>query len=160
MSYFLDIHGSNLLTAFGAEVSFRLPREASPLFAQFFTRLGDIAAHLGIDSYGVSMTTLEEVFLRIGLESKYLFCCFFCGCGCCVVGCGVVCIVCWSLTAYRVERDSEEEGDDNKPSDKDLSTLMADKNLVGEALNNTSNGHSFKQQLRALLVKRRQAYPF
>ncbi len=48
----------------------RLPKESAPQFAAFFAELDEYKDGLGIDSYGVALTTLEEVFLRIGLEDK------------------------------------------------------------------------------------------
>jgi ATP-binding cassette subfamily A (ABC1) protein 3 len=47
-------------------MTFQLPTEAHLLFKQFFTLLDDEGHGLGIQSYGVGITTLEEVFLRIG----------------------------------------------------------------------------------------------
>lgn len=67
---FRSIPNSNALTAFGGELSYRLPKEAAPQFATFFAELDSLMPDLGIDSYGASLTTLEEVFLRIGLEDK------------------------------------------------------------------------------------------
>lgn len=51
-------------------ITFRLPKEAAPRFPEFFAHLDEVKESMGIDSYGVSLTTLEEVFLRIGLEEK------------------------------------------------------------------------------------------
>ena len=41
----------------------------APLFKDIETEIQD-EGHLGIDSYGTSMPTLEEVFLRLGDEEK------------------------------------------------------------------------------------------
>ena len=38
----------------------------SPKFKEFFTALDKDLVKLGYSSYGVGITTLEEVFLRIG----------------------------------------------------------------------------------------------
>jgi len=48
----------------GAELSFVLPKEQSAQFEQLFTNLEQNQDSLGIDSFGVSVTTLEEVFLK------------------------------------------------------------------------------------------------
>ena len=42
------------------------------LFGELETSSGDqsVAKSLGIDGYGISMTTLEEVFLKLGRYSK------------------------------------------------------------------------------------------
>eukprot|EP00048_Salpingoeca_helianthica_P013325 m.199375 g.199375 ORF g.199375 m.199375 type:complete len:1762 (-) comp15490_c4_seq21:19-5304(-) len=50
----------------GAELTFVLPRESASRFSALFTRLEQTRVDLGIDSYGVSVTTMEEVFLRVG----------------------------------------------------------------------------------------------
>jgi hypothetical protein len=43
-----------------------LPKSESPRFAKLFDELEVESQHLGIQSYGVSVTTMEEVFLRVG----------------------------------------------------------------------------------------------
>jgi len=48
----------------GAELSFVLPKERSEKFEQLFTDLEENQDSLGIGSFGVSVTTLEEVFLK------------------------------------------------------------------------------------------------
>ena len=48
----------------GAELSFILPKEQSAHFENLFTDLEFDQTALGIDSFGASVTTLEEVFLK------------------------------------------------------------------------------------------------
>ena len=48
----------------GAELSFVLPKEQSATFEQLFAHLEQNQDSLGIGSFGVSVTTLEEVFLK------------------------------------------------------------------------------------------------
>ncbi len=43
-----------------------MPKSESPRFAKMFDELEVESKHLGIQSYGVSVTTMEEVFLRVG----------------------------------------------------------------------------------------------
>jgi len=43
-----------------------LPSTVSPKFKDFFSDLDKDLSKLGLSSYGVGITTLEEVFLRIG----------------------------------------------------------------------------------------------
>ncbi|XP_007498288.2 phospholipid-transporting ATPase ABCA3-like isoform X3 [Monodelphis domestica] len=50
----------------GAELSFILPKESTNRFEALFIRLENEQVDLGISSYGVSVTTMEEVFLRVG----------------------------------------------------------------------------------------------
>jgi ATP-binding cassette subfamily A (ABC1) protein 3 len=53
----------------GAELSFILPKESTSHFEGLFTDLEQNRKDLGIDSFGASVTTLEEVFLRyVGLS--------------------------------------------------------------------------------------------
>uniref|UniRef100_A0A7M4E1C9 ATP binding cassette subfamily A member 3 n=1 Tax=Crocodylus porosus TaxID=8502 RepID=A0A7M4E1C9_CROPO len=48
----------------GAELSFILPKESTHRFEMLFTELEQKREELGIASYGASVTTMEEVFLR------------------------------------------------------------------------------------------------
>ncbi|KAI1233942.1 hypothetical protein IHE44_0004397 [Lamprotornis superbus] len=50
----------------GAELSFILPKESTHRFEALFTELEQRREELGIASYGASVTTMEEVFLRVG----------------------------------------------------------------------------------------------
>lgn len=43
-----------------------MPTQSSSQFKDFFTEFDNNLDNLGIRSYGVGITTLEEVFLRIG----------------------------------------------------------------------------------------------
>lgn len=52
----------------GAELSFILPSEATGKFEELFTELEKNRSRLGIASYGASVTTMEEVFLKVGEE--------------------------------------------------------------------------------------------
>ncbi|XP_055460812.1 phospholipid-transporting ATPase ABCA3 [Psammomys obesus] len=50
----------------GAELSFILPKESTHRFESLFTKLEKKQKELGIASFGASVTTMEEVFLRVG----------------------------------------------------------------------------------------------
>ena len=54
-----------VLSDVGAELSFQVPLTASPQFPALFAALEARAAALGVLSYGISVTTLEEVFMRV-----------------------------------------------------------------------------------------------
>ena len=49
-----------------SEISYQLPTSSSKQFKQFFQEFDENLDNLGIRSYGVGITTLEEVFLKIG----------------------------------------------------------------------------------------------
>ena len=59
------IPSAELLSDVGAEQSFRLPFSASGSFVDLFDSLDESKESLGIAEYGISVTTLEEVFLRV-----------------------------------------------------------------------------------------------
>ncbi|XP_048758710.2 phospholipid-transporting ATPase ABCA3-like isoform X2 [Ostrea edulis] len=50
----------------GAELSFRLPYESTGNFQDLFEDLEHNKQKYGISSYGASVTTMEEVFIRVG----------------------------------------------------------------------------------------------
>ncbi|KAJ8680638.1 hypothetical protein QAD02_016425, partial [Eretmocerus hayati] len=58
----------------GRELSFILPHDSvesfAPLFSAIEQEMKDKTLHLGISSYGVSMTTLEEVFLHLEKDDE------------------------------------------------------------------------------------------
>jgi hypothetical protein len=54
------------LSDVGAEQSFRLPFAASGKFVELFTAFDQEKEALGIAEYGISVTTLEEVFIKVG----------------------------------------------------------------------------------------------
>lgn len=49
-----------------SEITYQLPTESSPQFKNFFRDLDASLNDLGLRSYSVGVTTLEEVFLKIG----------------------------------------------------------------------------------------------
>ncbi|KAN0022030.1 hypothetical protein ACTFIU_004184 [Dictyostelium citrinum] len=63
------IKQAHILSDAGTELSIRLPMESLPMFSQYFKHLEDCKDQLLIDSYGISISTLEEVFLKIGQET-------------------------------------------------------------------------------------------
>jgi hypothetical protein len=44
-----------------------IPKDGAKVFPHMFEELEARQAELGIDSYGMSITTMEEVFLKAGL---------------------------------------------------------------------------------------------
>lgn len=54
------------LSEVSSELTFQIPMAESDKFAEFFTDLDSNIEKLRIKSYGVSVTTLEEVFLKVG----------------------------------------------------------------------------------------------
>lgn len=56
----------------GTELSYQLAEENSKTFHTMFSELEDRSVELGVDSYGISLTTLEEVFMKVGSDSSRL----------------------------------------------------------------------------------------
>lgn len=56
---------AEVLTDVGAELSMRLPTSAAARFPNLFDELDSSLGKLGLEQYGLSMVTLEEVFLCI-----------------------------------------------------------------------------------------------
>lgn len=61
---------AKLLTNVGTEVTVELPFSSSGLFEKLFVYFDDHLSDLGIHSYGMSVTTLEEVFLKVASGSS------------------------------------------------------------------------------------------
>ncbi|GFS09294.1 ATP-binding cassette transporter sub-family A [Elysia marginata] len=57
---------AELESVINTEVSYILPESESPLFPALFTELDDKKDELGLNSFGTSATTMEEVFLKVG----------------------------------------------------------------------------------------------
>merc|ERR1719295_2172033 len=65
-----SIKGSSPLSLAGGEISYRLPFEQTGAFPDVFEALDKRKEALNVSTYGISITTLEEVFLKIGEEHK------------------------------------------------------------------------------------------
>ena len=50
----------------GNEIKFQIPKHLSEQFSKFFVDFEYAQSELGVESYSLSISTLEEVFLRIG----------------------------------------------------------------------------------------------
>jgi len=63
---------AKLLSDAGTELSFQLPLSSSDKFQSLFDYFDDNETALGIRSYGMSVTTLEEVFIKVahGFETR------------------------------------------------------------------------------------------
>lgn len=62
---------STTLSAAGGELVFRLPLTEKHHFSSLFKEIESEKEVLGIGAFGVSMTTLEEVFLRLASEGEF-----------------------------------------------------------------------------------------
>uniref|UniRef100_A0A7N5ZTB9 ABC transporter domain-containing protein n=1 Tax=Anabas testudineus TaxID=64144 RepID=A0A7N5ZTB9_ANATE len=60
------VPNATLESSAGAELSYILPKESTSKFELLFAELEMNRDELGIASYGASVTTMEEVFLRVG----------------------------------------------------------------------------------------------
>jgi ABC-type multidrug transport system ATPase subunit len=58
-------NGRSAAKSAGREMSFFLPFEDVPKFGDFFTKLEVSSKELEIDSYGISLTSLEQIFIKI-----------------------------------------------------------------------------------------------
>ena len=66
-----NIPQSQKVSEISSEATFLLPKSSSQYFPEFFKKFDDELRNLQVSSYGVSMTTLEEVFLKVeGDDSK------------------------------------------------------------------------------------------
>jgi ATP-binding cassette subfamily A (ABC1) protein 3 len=63
---FDNIEGAKKMQEVSSEITYQLPTSSSGQFKNFFSQFDDNLDALGIRSYGVGITTLEEVFLKIG----------------------------------------------------------------------------------------------
>ena len=74
VTYLMRKHIPNLDvdTDIGTELSYVLDDEYTALFQPLLQDLETHSTSLGISSYGISLTTLEEVFLRVGSDSHAL----------------------------------------------------------------------------------------
>jgi hypothetical protein len=61
-----------VVSAVAGEVIFRMPLSSVPQFAELFGRLKAAPPSLGIGSYGVSLTTLEQVCMCILSITHYI----------------------------------------------------------------------------------------
>ncbi len=64
------VPASSLSTRGGTELAFKLPRDETISFAALLTALEERKAELGVLSCGLSVTTLEEVFLKVSSGSS------------------------------------------------------------------------------------------
>ena len=59
------VNGATKESDIGSELSYLLPRESSGNFEELFSFLENSKGDLGISSFGVSVTTMEEVFVKL-----------------------------------------------------------------------------------------------
>ena len=58
------------LSEVSSEITFKIPSDKAPMFQEFFEKFDNELNRLDIVSYGISMTTLEEVFLRANEDHR------------------------------------------------------------------------------------------
>ncbi|CAK9086607.1 unnamed protein product [Durusdinium trenchii] len=59
---------AEVLSDVGAELTYRMPFEESSRFPELFEQMEQEPLRYGVELFGVSVTTLEEVFLRVGRD--------------------------------------------------------------------------------------------
>lgn len=60
-----NVKGCKEVNLIGLELKYQQPNETSPVFEKLFKELEDRKEELEIQSFGVSLTTLEEVYLKV-----------------------------------------------------------------------------------------------
>ncbi|KAF1780670.1 P-loop containing nucleoside triphosphate hydrolase [Phytophthora cactorum] len=63
------VSAAKVLSNVGAEIAFQLPLDSTASFPQLFEELDEKMRDLGVLSYGISVTTLEEVFIKVAEAS-------------------------------------------------------------------------------------------
>ena len=95
-----SVPAAKLIRHVSGEMAFSLPYSSTALFASFFDELNGRQPQLGIASYGLSMSTLEEVFLRLQHT------------------------VCWSMSttsaAHSPQHDSEHDVNEGSAANDDI----------------------------------------
>ncbi|KAL5277954.1 ABCA3.2 family protein [Megaselia abdita] len=64
------INGLKIESEIGAELTYNLPDEFSMNFEEMLTELDSRSDELGLNGYGISITSLEEVFMKVGAETN------------------------------------------------------------------------------------------
>lgn len=64
-----SVPDAKLASSVAGEMVIKLPITAAPLFGELFQNLKASARSLGVTSYGVCITTLEQVFIQLARES-------------------------------------------------------------------------------------------
>ena len=64
-----SVNGSSVLSRVGQELSFQLPLDATSSFPKLFTTFDHEGQEVGVLEYGISVTTMEEVFIKVGEET-------------------------------------------------------------------------------------------
>ena len=65
-----SVPSSSMISNAGTEMSFQLPIGESAQFIQMFQKLDNFMLHNTIESYGISVTTMEEVFQIVAREKE------------------------------------------------------------------------------------------
>jgi ATP-binding cassette subfamily A (ABC1) protein 3 len=118
------------LTAHGMESTFLLPLTASPAFPELFDELDQRGPALGVQSYGISVTTLEEVFIKIAEEDDTA-----------------------AAAAAAAAGGAPSIGTTPNTTSTDPSSLAAPLMEGGHGISG-SRRRGWRQQLKAMLVKR------
>lgn len=118
---------AHVLSDVGAELTFILRKKESSSFPALFQELESRRAAFGIDSYGISATTMEEVFLRVGHGEA----------------------------ASQQERTTEVERIQSRRSDTKPAVDLEQTVLIPEQKARLATGSALRwQQFRALFIKR------
>jgi hypothetical protein len=65
-----SINEATILSSFASEIIIQLPKSSSVSFGQLFSDLHLNSDMIGVKSYGISITSLEQIFIQLAKESK------------------------------------------------------------------------------------------
>ena len=65
-----NVPKSTKVSEVSSEATYLLPKDSVKYFSDFFKKFDQDLDKLGVTSYGVSMTTLEEVFLKVEKDGE------------------------------------------------------------------------------------------
>jgi ATP-binding cassette subfamily A (ABC1) protein 3 len=138
---FLGQHLSdfNVVNDVGGEVFIQMPLESSSRFPKMLRELDENKAQLGVINYGLSVTTLEEVFLRIGQNHAAT-----------VKEKATQTNLVKRMSSSRIVNDEKKEDVINSSSDTEINQLMK---LSGDKVNSGAFMEAFRHFV-ALLAKR------
>ncbi|KAK3732015.1 hypothetical protein QZH41_016886 [Actinostola sp. cb2023] len=130
------VPSAEILSNVGAELKFVLNREAAKSFESLFFELETKKDDYGIASFGVSVTTMEEVFIKVGEGSEKSVE-------------DIPCVIPLSIFSFSTDRASDRQ------HHKDTENILEMPNTEDPDMGELLKGFALKwQQYKAMLIKR------